>query len=465
MLLARGLARSREVDIRLALGASQWRVARQLITENLLLAVLGCATGTAAGYAGGKLLLRFLGDIPPGAHVVLDGRMVLASAATVLFAMLGFGLAPAMQAVRRRKTPSRTRQALVAVQVAASAVLIILATLLVRSNERRRATELVFDYTRTIVVDPQFAARTLPPAAQWAVLDDMTARLERLPGVDGVSLAVTGPVPIGPPLFGQQVAPSFFTVVGLPVIRGRTFLNREPNVLMISESAARALWPDRDALGQTWRDWRSRTYVVVGIVKDSGLSAARGNRGAGEAYVPVSDERLSRVALLVHTKGDPRALLREARAAAAATGLTPTATMMETTLNLPASGGAGLIAILGSLAMLIAFTGIFGLVAFAVAQQTREIAVRLALGARQADILRTVLAQYAAPLAAGSVAGIGLALAGSQVLRGQLHGLAPLDPISYAAGMVVVAAVALAAMLLPARRALRIDPASALRWE
>ena len=466
MLLARGLARSREVDMRLALGASHWRVVRQLLTENLLLAFLGCAAGSAAGWAGAKLLLRYLGDIPPGVHLVVDGRMVFASVAMVVVAMLGFGMAPAIQAVRRRRSPGRTRLVLVAVQVAASVSLLIMATLLARSDERRRQIDLAFDYTQAIVVDPQFGARSLAPPAERAILDDMSARLEGLSGVDGVTRVVTGPVLIGPGLFGQQVAPSYFDVLGLTVLRGRPFLDREPNVLMVSESAARALWPGRDALGQTWSDQRSRTtYVVVGIVQDSGLSEARGNRGGGEAYIPISEDGLSRIALLVHAKGDPRALLRDVRAAAAPAGLTPTATMMEATLNLREPGGAGLIAVLGSLATLLAFTGIFGLVAFAVAQQGREIAVRMALGARRADVLRAVLAHYATPVVSGSVAGIGLAVAGSQVLRGQLHGLGPLDPISYAIGIAGGAAIALAAMLLPARRAFRINPASALRWE
>jgi putative ABC transport system permease protein len=139
--------------------------------------------------------------------------------------------------------------------------------------------------------------------------------------------------------------------------------------------------------------------------------------------------------------------------------------MMTATVNPPQESMSNVIGMLGSVAALLAFTGIFGLVAFAVAQRAREIGVRIALGARRSDILRTLLAHHAAPLAYGSLAGVALAVAGSQTLGGQLHGLAPLDPISYGAGIAAVAAVALAATLLPARRALRIDPASVLRWE
>jgi predicted permease len=464
MLLARGLARRREVDIRFALGASRRRVVRQLVTENLLLAVLGCATGTVAGYAGANLLLRVFSYVPAGAHIVLDQRMLIASMTMIVVAMLGFGMAPIVDAMRRRKTSPRARHVLVAVQVTSSAVLLILGTLLARGDQRMRAVDLSFDYARTVVVDPHFTARTLSPDEQSAMLSDMTARLARLPGVDGVSLMVTGPLMTGMPALSQQVAPSYFTLLGLSVIRGRTFLDREPNVVMVSESAARAMWPDRDALGQIWSGPGGSRFEVVGIVKDSGLSVRRGST-PGEAYFPVPAANLSRSALLVHTNGDPHRLLRDARAAAAPAGVTPSATTMADTLDLPQQSMANVIGLLGSLATLLAFTGVFGLVSFAVAQRTREIGVRVALGARRIDILRMVLAHQARPLAYGSLAGIGLAIAASQTLRSQLHGLAPLDPISFGAGVAGVAAVALAAMLLPARRALRIDPASVLRWE
>ncbi len=450
--------------MRLALGASRSRVVRQLLTENLLLAVVGCTVGSVAGYVGAKLMLRYFADFPPGVHLVVDWRMVTASFTLVAIAVVSFGLAPALQAVRRRRVSTRARQALVAVQVAASVVLLILATLLARGQDRVRATDLALDYRQTIAVDPQLIARTLEPSAQWALLADMTVRLERLTGVDAVTAAVSGPVSTGLPLMGLQVAPSYFAVLGLPVVRGRTFLNREPDVVMVSESGARALWPDQDALGQTWTDRRTgRSRVVVGIVRDSGLSVLRG--GAGEAYVPLSDERLARVVLLVHTTGDPQGLLRDARAAAAPVGLVPSATMMEATLNLPRPSGAGLIVVLGLLATLLAFTGIFGLVAFAVAQRTREIGVRVALGARRIDVLTTLLAQYAMPVGAGSVGGILLAVAGSQAMRGQLYGLPWLDAVSYATGTASLAAAAFVAMMLPAWRALRINPASALRCE
>lgn len=464
MLLARGLGRTREIGMRLALGAGRWRVVRQLITENLLLALLGCATGSVAGYAGAHLLLRSMAGVPPGAHLVVDWRMVTASLSTILIAMLGFGLAPAFQAVRPRPASIRTRQALVAFQMAASAVLLILAALLARGEARLQRLELAFDVDRTIAVDPQLNARALPPAAQWAILRDMTARLEALRGVDGVAMVVPLPAVTGLPLAGLRVSPSYFSTVGLPIVRGRAFLERELGAVMVSESGARTLWPDSDALGQTWTDRQSGArLLVVGIVKDSGLSFR--HDGGGEAYIPIGGERIERVVLLAHTAGDARALLRDARAAAAPVGLTPTATPMATTLKLPEPGGASVIGWLGSLATLLAVTGLFGLVAFAVAQRTREIGVRVALGASPSRVLATVLRQYAVPIGVGSLGGIALAAAGSQAMRGQLYGLPPFDLVSYAAGIAVLGLAAVAAMLLPAWRALRINAASALRAE
>jgi hypothetical protein len=234
--------------------------------------------------------------------------------------------------------------------------------------------------------------------------------------------------------------------------------------MVVSESAATAVWPGRDPLGQTWSPGRDRFFVVVGVVGDSGL-AARGDRAAGEAYIPVGHDRASRIVVFARTLYDPRALLRDGRRAAALAGVTPTATMMAATLDLEPRSMSNLFAGLGFIALLLAFTGIYTLMGFAVVQRTRELGVRMALGARRADVLLTLLAQYSTPLAVGVVVGLALAVAASQVFRNQLHGLTPLDPLSHAAGLSGVVVVTLLAILLPARRAVRIDPATALRWE
>jgi hypothetical protein len=227
--------------------------------ENLILAILGCATGAAAGYAGALFLERFW-SLPPGLHVVMDWRMVLVSTAMVFVAVLGFGLTPVIQAVSRRRTSTRARQTLVAVQVAVSCVLLILATLLARGGERLRAIEIALDYKQTIVVDPQFEARTLTPNERRAVLDDMTARLERLSGVDGVCAADAENERMGrPSLLTYQVSPSCFAILNLPVLRGRMFFSGEQNAVMISESAARrshlatTLWARRGRPGDRRR--------------------------------------------------------------------------------------------------------------------------------------------------------------------------------------------------------------------
>ena len=463
MLLARGIGRAREIDLRLSLGASHWRVVRQLLAENLVLALLGCAAATGVGYASARLIFRYTGDLPAGLHVTLDWRMLAASLALVALAVLGFGLAPSIHAVRRRRTPTRVRQGLVAVQVAASCVLLILAALLTRGADRLRTMDPALDYRRTIVLDPQLGERQLTPAARRATLNAAAARLEGLAGVDAVAAAAAGRFGMGRPrVLRHEVSPRWFAALRLPLVRGRLFVEDEPGTVVVSESAARAVWPGRDPLGQTWSFGGDR--VVVGVVGDSGL-AARDGGAVGEAYIPMSEGGWSRAVLFAHTSGDARTMLRAASAAMTASGLRSTATLMADTLSLEPRSSSVLIGILGSVATLLAFTGIFGLMAFAVVQRTREIGVRMALGATRGDVLATLVTHYATPLVGGAASGVALALGAAQVLRNQLYGLPPLDPVSHAAGLVTFAIVALAAILLPARRALRINPASALRCE
>jgi predicted permease len=464
MLLARALGRGREIETRMLLGATRVRLVRQLLTENLVLAVLGCTVATGVGYLGARMLLRFTDDMPPGMHVQIDARMIAASFAVVFLAVFGFGLTPALQAVRRRRTSARARQTLVAVQVAASCVLLVLATLLTRASDRVRGADLALDYGRTIVLDMQLGPRTLTPVAQRAVLADAAARLEQLPVVDSVSLGVPRRFVAGRPgLLFQEVSPPYFATLRIPLLRGRLFTEREQGALIVSESAARAAWPGQDPIGQTWIGADRRRLVVVGVVKDTGL-AARGDE-AGEAYIPLLENNLSRAVLYAHTNGDAAGLLRDARAATASARVFPLALPMAATMALEPRSPGSWIAALGFLATLLAFTGIFTLVGFSVIQRTHEIGVRMALGASRADVLTTLLTQYARPIVAGAAVGVALAAGAAQVLRNQLYGLTPFDLLSHASALAAFAVVAVLAILLPARRALRINPAAALRAE
>jgi predicted permease len=493
ILLARGQAREREIDIRTALGAGAWRIVRQLMVENLLLACLGSAAGLAVGYFAAKTLLH-LAEAAPGMRVVTDWRMVLAGAALALLSAAVFGLAPAIQAVRRGSTttergaPTRARRILVAVQVAASCFLLIFASLLARSAQRQLAIKLRYDYQRMVVLDPQLKSHNLTGGAARQALDEIAARLERVSGVTGVTLSVFPPfgslrsLDFGPnlPRMGHnEVAPSYFAVMNLPLVRGRLFLSNERDVVVLSESAARAIWPDSDPLGKTLATAKfspmgqGKTMIngreqrtVIGVVKDSQPNNANGE--AVEVYLPVTDSNLAKTMLIVHVAGDTKGMLKDLRSAASLPGLAPSVWRMQSRAEQSAGPPPGVLAAIGSLgvtATLLAAIGIFGLMAFAVAQRTREIGLRIALGARPLDVLETLMAQYAMAMTLGAAAGLVLAVGFAGLFASIAYGFRPADPLSYLLGLGIFAVVALAAILIPARRALRIDPASALRWE
>jgi hypothetical protein len=267
-------------------------------------------------------------------------------------------------------------------------------------------------------------------------------------------------------------------VMNLPLVRGRLFLSNERDVVVLSESAARALWPTQDPMGQTLTTSRfspmgeGKTLVngrdhraVIGIVKDS-----RPNQGreALEEYLPISDGNLSKTMLIVHVAGDPKGLMKDVRAAASLPGLVPSVWRMQSRVEQNLGPPHGVLEGIGSLgitATLLAAIGIFGLMAFAVGQRTREIGLRIALGARPWDVLETLMAQYAGAMGLGAAFGLVGAAGFAWFFASIAYGFNPADPLSYLLGLAVFGLVALAAVLIPARRALRIDPATALRWE
>jgi len=474
MLLARGLAREREIEIRIAVGAGRWRVIRQLMTENLLLAVIGALAGLLVGHLTAKYLLHVL-HAPPFIRIGTDWRILVVGAILTFFSALVFGLTPAIQTVRRGPKVTRARQVLVGVQVAASCVLLIMGSLLTRSILHELLVEVKFDYARMMVIDPEFYARDLKPSAARQTLVDFTSRLQQLPGVEGVTAATVAPLggrvrieraPGSPRLYVNGVPASYFPVMHIPIIRGRAFVPSDQDVVIVSESAARALWPNQEPLGNIC-DFSGRKWTVVGVAGDSGANTAA-DADSVEVYTPLGDDNVRNAVLIVHTNTDPAPLITAARAAVTTPGMASSVWLMQTRMNQRSDGVRGAIMVIGSLgavATLLAAIGIFGLVSFAVSQRTREIGVRMALGARGLDILRAVLSQYAAPVGIGVVAGVALAIALSQILRSQIPKVDFIDPLSYAAGLMLFAAIAFAAALVPATRALRIDPSAALRFE
>ena len=494
LLLARGQARAREIDTRIALGAGGSRIIRQLMAENLLLAALGAAAGLAVGYFAAKEVLRASGA--SAIHPSTDWKMVSAGVMLAIVAAVVFGLAPAIQTVRRAAKSSRTRKVLVAIQVAASCFLLILASVLALSARRQLEINVRFDYRHMVVIDPRLDAHGFAGAAARQMLDEMAARLEQVPGVAGVTSAVFIPFngrsglpdfrPGLPRISYNQVAPSYFDLMNLPLVRGHLYAANEQAVVVLSESTARAIWPADDPIGKSLdvakfsidtiegggrvvkgmigagaREQRT----VIGIVKDSGSTRAV---NALEGYMPIEEKNAAKTTLILRAAGDPTGIVQNARSAASLPDLVPAAWLMRTRAEEEAGPPPGVLLTLGSLsgtATSLAAVGIFGLIAFAVAQRTREIGVRMALGARGSNIVRTLLAQYSVSMSIGAAAGVTLAIIVGLLIRSTIIGVDPLDPLGYAAGLAIFATVALAAILIPAHRALRIDPASALRWE
>jgi predicted permease len=472
MLLARGLARRREIDIRLAVGAGRGRLVRQLMTENLLLAALASIAALFMGRLAATLLLRLTGA-PSNMRIVTDWRMVLAAAALALAATLAFGLAPALQMVRGASRPTRTRRVLVSIQVTASCVLLILSSYFVRSIQQAFRTDVTFDHSGLALVDPALHERRYTPSQSRQAAFDIAARLRQVPGIEAAAIATVPPLRRsrldhvgGQQLYLNDVDPSFFALMRLPLLAGRFFGPGEPATVVVSQSAARRLWPNQSPLGKTIRIAQT-DRTVAGVVKDSGANLMLFPDSI-EVYLPLSDKYADWACILVRTAGKPAPLTPSLRSASTIPGIRPMVFTLEGILNERLDSLRKMVQVIGSLAAiasLLALIGIFGLLAFTVAQRTREIGVRMALGARDADVLRIVLGGYALPVGIGAAFGVAFAVASVQVMRNLLFGSAAFDLASVAGGLLLFAAVALAASIAPVRRALRIDPASALRYE
>jgi hypothetical protein len=346
-----------------------------------------------------------------------------------------------------------------------------------------------------ITIDPHLNAHNLAGPAARLKLNEIADRVRQHSAVAGLAFTDSptfgGQPPVSsdrlPPMDYRNVSAGYFGLMNLPLLRGRLFSDTETDVVVLSESAARAIWPAEDPIGKTIavtpfaairnsagrrttemlinRSQPAMQKTIVGIVGDSGLKQTT---NVSEAYMPFTDENIAGAALIVRMFGDPSGNIRELRSLAASPGLIPEARLMRSDVEQTGGPPPGVLAGVGSLgaaATLLAGFGIFGLIAFAVSQRTREIGIRLALGARSPDIVGSLLSRYAAGMSIGATAGVILAVMVGLLIRSQITGLDTQDPVSYIAAVVLIVVVALVAILIPASRALRIEPASALRWE
>jgi predicted permease len=479
LLLAKAVTRQHEIGIRVAIGAGRGRIFRQLCTESLLLAVLGSLAGLALGCLVLRVALRAI-DAPKWLSVVPDWRVLLFTVGMTLVAAIFFGLAPALQIARQRQQKTIARQVLVAAQVAASCVLLIVAGLLVRATQHALYTDPGFGYEQLLSIDPGLGRHGYSATAAQTYLDQMKTRLSALPGVISVSLVKLPPMGhtvsnMSVEVNGRQIViypnwvePGFFETMSIPLLLGRTFYPGEHHTVIVSESLARKQWPGQSPIGQQYLNGDERDNVV-GVVGNARVNAISDN-DAVELYWPAQQQDMPDMVVMARAAGSPDKLPPVAKSISESLDpkVFPEIRQMKLLYRDNISGVekvAAVVSLIGMVAVLLAGVGIIGLVAFTVSQRTKEIAIRLALGAKRAQVLAAIVRQFAWPVCFGLAAGTGLAGILSKFLRKALFGVSNLDPAGYAGAIAVLLVVLTFAVLLPARRAIRLDVAKALHSE
>ncbi|HEX8696734.1 MAG TPA: ABC transporter permease [Longimicrobium sp.] len=509
LLLARAAARADEIAVRRALGASRARIVRQLLTESLLLSLAGGALGLLlAGWLVRAIARAGPADVPRLADAGLNAPVLGFALALSVVTGIVFGLAPALQGSRGSPGGSlkeggrgatdgvrrtRLRGVLVASEAALSLMLLAGAGLLAKSFARLLQTEPGYETGRVLTSRVSLSeARHPEPARQAAVFRQVLRRVEAVPGVEAVGAArflplggrdsydvfrVVGRAPFAPgaePVVRYQVAsPGYFRAMGIPLLRGRPFTDGDaegsPPVLVVNQAFARRHLPGEDPLGRRVAigDQPPREIVgVVGDVRHRGLD----EEAQPEFYVPYLQAPRPELHLVVRAAAaDPARLapaVRRAVREVAPDALVHETRTMDALLGRSVARRRFHTLLLGSFALtalVLATLGIYGVTAYTVTQRTHEIGIRVALGARRGDVLRLVVGRGMAPALAGIALGLAGALAATRVMAGLLYGVGPGDPPVFAGVSLLLAATALAACYLPARRATGVDPAVALR--
>jgi len=480
LLLARAVTREREIGIRMAIGATRARIFRQLATESVVLALLGATVGLGLSSLGLRVVLTQF-QVQGWLSAKPDWRVLVFTFGMAMAAAVLFGFAPALQIARQRQRKTMVRQVLIAAQVAASCVLLIVAGLLVRATLHVLYTDPGFQYEQLLSVDAQLAQHNYSPAAAQAYLDAMQERIRALPGVKSVSLVQLPPLGHAIsrmdeeinghrlPVYPNWVTPGLFETMGIPLRLGRTFNVGEKNAVIVSESMARREWPGKNPIGQQLPNGDAKD-TVVGVAGDAHVNAANDD-DAVEQYWPAQQADMPDMVVMVRTAGEPDSLppMIKGISESLDAKLFPEIRQMKVLYHDKVLGLieniARAVMLTGLVAVLVAAVGIIGLVSFSISQRLKEIAIRMALGAGKVELLKALLRQFVWPVAIGMAAGTGIAAAVSRVLRIALYGVSNLDPASYAAAILVLMGILGLAALLPARRALQLDLAKTLHHD
>jgi predicted permease len=511
MLLARAAARQREIAIRLAVGAGRGRLVRQLLTESLILGVLGAGVGVLLASWLTRLLTTFQLPIPIALSIDLrlDARVLAFTAGVSLLTGVLAGLAPALRATRanlvgdlksdtaggrmrgRRWT---MRDVLVVGQMAVTIVLLVTAGLLVRSLSAAQKANVGFATDGLAIVSADTGMLRYTPERSQQYWGEVTRRIEAIPGVKGVATASRLPfslnfnrtsiaVPgrqkaadeMGTATNSASVSPAYFSTLGIGVLEGRAFADSDVpgdrRVAIVSELFARTYWPNESAIGRSVYErtlGSGRAFEIVGVVANHTLQTV-GETPQPAIYFSTTQRPSGYNVLVARTSGDDGALVSRMRETLV--GLEPDLLLMESQtmkgqmqgMLFPVRVAAVLVTAFSGLGLALAAVGLYGIIAFAVGQRTREIGIRMAIGARPGTVIRLVLRQGLGLAAAGLIVGSLLGALATRMVAGALYGVSVADPVAWGSAAAVLFAAAMIANAVPAYRAVRIDPVRALR--
>ncbi len=511
LLLARAVSREREVAVRMAIGASRARLVRQWLAESVLLGSLGSIGALLVARVSTPLLHAFV--IPEAVDLSVNARVLGFTLVVGIGSGLLFGLAPVFQALRRNTTAALRdrgtgaagaraawmRGAFVVLQIAVSVVLLVGAGLFLRTLENAYSVELSYDVDHTLVTALNLESRGYfeggPRGAEAgaAVYEQILSRIEALPGVVAASAArmtvlsggarSTAVSTDGRPIEADHgnalgvranvVSRRYFETMNIPFLAGRSFSASDgpktPRVTIVSKSLADRLWPREDPLGKLLRDETQQLQAVVGVVPDTVYTSTLERERPPTYYLLLAQNYESGVALHVRAAGNPMPLvpaIREAVRQADSQLAVERPLLLRDVLDRTLSRQrmmATLVGLFGAVALILAVCGLYGVMANAATERTAEIGIRLAMGAQPASIVTLLLGQGIRLLGIGAAIGLTAALIGTRYIEAQLFGVTATDPLTFVSGCVVLAVAGLTASVIPALRAMRTDPISALR--
>ena len=517
LLLARATARSKELAVRVALGAESWRVLRQLLTESVLVALAGAALGIGFAYALLQWIKTAILGIPFWMHFTIDAQVLLFTVAVAVVTGLLFGIVPAIQSSKPNLNETlrdsggrgasagrgrqRLRNGLVVGEVALSLILLVGAALMIKSFLGLQSMNPGFDPEGLLTMQVTLNGPHYDSAfKRFAFWDRFLADVNQRPGV--TSAAITNRIPLSggnnnsfftiedqPTLLGQEplleirwVSPRYLETMRIPLRSGRMFTQREwadsgvaGRVAVVNEYMAKKFWPKGDAVGKRFKfgnvtDTLNRWITIIGVAADIKHKQLTSNPDY-QGYMPYRQGGWNSAAIVARTQGDPVEITNTVLSALKqADPLLPASRVMSMDANITRSYWqqslyGKLFGMFAAIAVVLAAIGVYGVISYAVSQRTQEIGVRVALGAQRNDVLRLIVGHGALLGGLGVLIGLAGGLGVTRFLRNILYGVSPFDPASFVGVALLLTSIALIASYIPARRAAKVDPVEALRFE